>query len=77
MLNHLASLAMSISVLKALPGKLDTKRHSPSILQKSLPGSGDFCCLLITFANTELNNLSNLANGRFESQWKLYKVIDV
>ena len=32
MLNLLASLAMSISVLKALPGKLDIKRHSPSIL---------------------------------------------
>ena len=28
----LASLAMSTSVLKALPGKLDIKRHSPSIL---------------------------------------------
>ena len=27
-----ASLAMSISVLKALPGKLDIKRHSPSVL---------------------------------------------
>ena len=31
MLNRLASLAMSTSVLKALPGKLDIKRHSPSI----------------------------------------------
>ena len=35
MLNHLlnlsASLMMSTSVLKALPGKLDIKRHSPSI----------------------------------------------
>ena len=27
-----ASLAMSTSVLKALPGKLDIKRHSPSIV---------------------------------------------
>ena len=27
-----ASLAMSTSVLKALPDKLDIKRHSPSIL---------------------------------------------
>ena len=27
-----ASLTMSTSVLKALPGKLDIKRHSPSIL---------------------------------------------
>ena len=32
MLNRSASLAMSTSVLKALPGKLDIKRRSPSIL---------------------------------------------
>ena len=32
MLNRLASLAMSTSVLKALPSKLDIKRHLPSIL---------------------------------------------
>ena len=32
MLNHLASLGMSTSILKALPGKLDIKRHSPGIL---------------------------------------------
>ena len=32
MLNHSASLAMSTSVLKTLPGKLDIKRRSPSIL---------------------------------------------
>ena len=32
MLNCSASLAMSTSVLKALPGKLDIIRHSPSIL---------------------------------------------
>ena len=32
MLNRSASLALSTSVLKALPGKLDIKRHSPSIL---------------------------------------------
>ena len=32
MLNRSASLAMSTSVLIALPGKLDIKRHSPSIL---------------------------------------------
>ena len=32
MLNRSASLGMSTSVLKALPGKLDIKRHSPSIL---------------------------------------------
>ena len=32
MLNRSASLAMSTRVLKALPGKLDIKTHSPSIL---------------------------------------------
>ena len=32
MLNRSASFAMSTSLLKALPGKLDVKRHSPSIL---------------------------------------------
>ena len=32
MLNRLASIAMSTSLLKALPGKLDIKRHSLSIL---------------------------------------------
>ena len=32
MLNRSTSLAMSTSVLKALPGKLDIKRHSPSTL---------------------------------------------
>ena len=31
MLNPSASLAMSTSVLEALPGKLDIKKHSPSI----------------------------------------------
>ena len=32
MLNRSASLAMSTSLLKALPGKLDIKRRSPSIV---------------------------------------------
>ena len=41
MLNRSASLTMSTSILKALPGKLDIKRHSPSILyiSASLPMS--------------------------------------
>ena len=34
MLNQSASLAMLTSVLEALPGKLDIKRHSPSILSR-------------------------------------------
>ena len=32
MLNRSANLAMSTSVLEALPGEFDIKRHSPSIL---------------------------------------------
>ena len=32
MLNRSASLVMSTSILKALTGKLDIKRHSPSFL---------------------------------------------
>ena len=35
MLNRSASLAMSTSVLEALPGKLDTRKHSPNILYES------------------------------------------
>ena len=38
MLNRSESLAMSTSILKALPGKLDIKRHSPSILYKTAHG---------------------------------------
>ena len=53
MLNRSASLTMSTCVLKALPGKLDIKRHLPSILSisaslamstsvlKALPGKLD------------------------------------
>ena len=37
MLNRSASLAMSTRVLKALPGKLDIKRHSTSNLYVSIP----------------------------------------
>ena len=36
MLNCSANLAMSTSVLKALPGKLDIERHSPSNLYLSV-----------------------------------------
>ena len=37
MLNRSASLALSTSVLKALPGKLDIKRHSPSTVDGIRP----------------------------------------
>ena len=43
MLNRSASLAMSTSDLEALPGKLDIKRHSPSILY--IPLSVHLVCL--------------------------------
>ena len=36
MLNHSTNLTMSTSDLKALPGKLDIKRHSPSVLYLSV-----------------------------------------
>ena len=45
MLNRSASLAMSTSVLKSLPGKLDIKRHSPSILY--LPLSINWCRVIL------------------------------
>ena len=41
----LASLVMSTSVLKALPGKLDIKRHSPSILYITIPDITYFLAL--------------------------------
>ena len=45
MLNGLASLTMSTSILKALSGKLDIKIHSPSILY--IPGSQHLLLLRI------------------------------
>ena len=49
MLNRSASLAMSTSVLKALPGKLEIKRRSPSIFY--IPGD---------IMGPTLSNLKNL-----------------
>ena len=46
MLNRSANLAMSTSVLNALPGKLDIKRHSHSILY--------FYAHLLCYSNREL-----------------------
>ena len=39
MSNRSASLAMSTNVPEALPGKLDIKRHSPSILYVAMPST--------------------------------------
>ena len=51
MLNRSASLAMSTSVLKALSGKLDIKRHLPSILYFYVPNfekvEGAYCFGLV------------------------------
>ena len=50
-----ACLAMSTSVLKALPGKLDIKRHSPSILY-----------LWVNFKKQcKVNYLNQSSNGNF------------
>ena len=56
MLNRSASLAMSTSVLKALPGKLDIKRHSPSILYvfSALQSQITFSALLTRHCYTKL-----------------------
>ena len=55
MLNRSASLALSTSVLKALPGKLDIKRHSPYI-SKDFPLHTDTisrdCPLCISLGHT-------------------------
>ena len=52
MLNRSASLAISTSVLKALPGKLDIKRHSPSILYLlTVPRRYFFCGSFVFFVS--------------------------
>ena len=60
MLNRSASLAMSTSVLKALPGKLDIKRHSPSILYVLL--ILEFDILSLNDLNTGFHRQSTLPN---------------
>ena len=49
MLNRSASLAMSTCVLKALPGKFDIKRHSPSISVCIAPMASTTTTGLITY----------------------------
>ena len=58
MLNRSASLAMSTRVLKALPGKLDIERHSPSILY--LLSQGQAIGLKICFYFQHKNELHNM-----------------
>ena len=56
MLNRSASLAMSTCILKALPGKFDIKRHSPSILYVSLavPWVGLWSVIVVFPGHTHL-----------------------
>ena len=57
MLNHSASLTMSISILEALPGKLNIKRHTYlvfSLYQYTLHGLADKISMLNAYASRPL-----------------------
>ena len=62
MLNRLASLAMSTRVLKALPGKLDIKIHSPSILyiHDRIDNINSYYRILINIYNQEASEYDNV-----------------
>ena len=60
MLNRSVSLAMSTSVLKALSGKLNIKRHSPSGVSTQLQSSG-----LVAHENSTFRNLAPAVSGPF------------
>ena len=62
MLNRSASLTMSASVLKALPGKLDIKRHSPSILYIKGLHCYRFGLSDVIIQNGQLHQHSNTCN---------------
>ena len=71
MLNRSASLAISTSVLKALPGKLDSKRHSPSILY--LPPHGQWADLTLQQdAPAHVRNNGGIQEVRLESPYTSY-----
>ena len=67
LVESLASLVMSTSVLKALPGKLDIKRHSPSILYIAKLPSRQLFNILADFVTEQigLNLLGRNPNNRF------------
>ena len=71
MLNHSASLPMSTIVLKALPGKLNVKRHSSSLLY--------FCYYLCGLYLTEIYILQRLRTLMAPERWgpgdKKYQVV--
>ena len=52
MLNRSGSLAMSTSVLRALPGKLDIKSHSPCIIYL---GGGRFQSIMVKHYDFGMN----------------------
>ena len=58
MLNRSASLAVSTSVLKALPGKLDIKRHSPSTYSLCL-------VILVVLTSTLLRSVQIAVDSRY------------
>ena len=58
MLSRSASLAMSTSILKALPGNLDIKRHSPSIIYLSAER------YVVGVHKSHLNETSYLSNTK-------------
>ena len=72
MLNRSASLAMSTSVLKALPGKHDIKRHSPSILYL-LEGKIQHLSVKAYFSNSVFTSARNLQRCCVESE-KFYNL---
>ena len=66
MLNRSASFTMSTSVLKALPGKLDIKKHSASILH--LPSHGQWADLTLQQdAPAHVRNNGGIPEVRLES----------
>ena len=64
-----AGLAMSTRVLEALPGKLDIKRHSPSILYIPVPTliNQYTCmrkhCVIVSLQTRTLTNFSEISGA--------------
>ena len=83
MLNHSASLAMSTSVLKALPGKLDIKRHSPSIPYLSFLYSKRpkihtiFSLSECNRVNNSFAHTSKMENCLYPDQQALFSVVNI
>ena len=74
MLNRSASFAMSSCVLKALPGKLDIKRHSPSILynlaspkKKNADKNTNIWIVIIIYCVASPSNILNTCQIKQES----------